>query len=113
MSKNKQEKMNDDVYDPFGPRSKRWKAGSNPKLSQVSLYMLEQDIGLIESLIKMGVQVNRSEAIRNYVRNGIERDMKLITLKKRIKNLTFDELGTIKEKRALYKELQEYFGDDH
>ena len=67
------------LYNELGPRNiqnnGRWKKNKNPNLQLTSVYHTSRSLDLIELLVLFGQYKDRSEAIRNYVREGIKQDL--------------------------------------
>ena len=96
-------------YNPFGPRTKRWKnlnGATNPSLMQISLYIFTKDNEYIEQLIVLGMYGNRTDAIRYYMKKGIKQDFKAIKFLEKLKAYDNDEIGLILAKKRIEKHKQ-------
>ena len=66
-------------YVRHGPRWKRWEAipfgKASPALTRINLYIYKQDNQSIEELVSFGFYNNKSEAIRHYIKNGVQDDL--------------------------------------
>lgn len=98
-----EKKILSEVYNKFGPRVWRWKNGKNPNLHITSVNFLTIDLEILEIFVKHGFYKDRSQAIREYIRNGIKKDLKLIKKLEKFKNYDVNTLGLILTKERIDK----------
>jgi len=77
-----------EFYNKHGPRWVRWDQGHNPNRHMTSFNMTSRDLDMIELLILFGLYIDRSDAIRTWIRAGIQKDLDTIL---KIKNLEVDD----------------------
>ncbi|MFX0188721.1 MAG: hypothetical protein ACFE8A_13405 [Candidatus Hodarchaeota archaeon] len=82
-------------YTKFGPRRGRWNGQKNPNYTLFSFHWLVLDKEIIETFVKYGLYTNISEAIKHYIKNGIDNDLEKV--KQRLELRNFNLINPLQE----------------